>query len=148
VVETGDKLKLQPPDPPRLLAASGGGRILVKGKLFLIHWNDDEALEKAAQWRARGWDVDLEAEDGARAAKAIVESPPHVILIYLDRLPSHGRETAHYIHSGKSTGQIPIVFCGGHGAALEKVKAKVSEAVFATEADLEEVVEGFAQGGA
>lgn len=117
----------------------------MKGKLFLIHWNGDEASEKAAHWRARGWDVELEVEDGARAAKAVVESPPEVILIYLDRLPSHGRETAHYIHSRKSTGQIPIVFCGGHGTALEKVKEKVPEGVFANEGALEEVIEGYAR---
>jgi DNA-binding response OmpR family regulator len=120
---------------------------MVKGNLFLIHWNQAEAGEKAAYWRTRGWEVAFEAEDGARAGKAVIDFSPDVILIYLDRLPSHGRETAHYIHTRSATKQIPIVFSGGSGDALNKVKDKVPEGVFTSEEVLDEVLEGFVLGG-
>jgi len=104
----------------------------MNGKLFLVHWKAAEAEEYASLLRSKGWEVEYEAEDGARAGKKIKENPPAVIVIYLSRLPSHGRETAEGLRSLKATRSIPIVFVDGQGEALEKTKAKVPDALYTT----------------
>ena len=99
-------------------------------RLFLIHWNDAEAEEKARALREDGWDVQMESADGARGAKRLLANPPDVVVIWLTRLPSHGRQTAHYVRSRPAGRSTPIVFVGGDGAALEKVKSAVPDAVY------------------
>ncbi len=109
-------------------------------KLFLIHWNRLEAEELARKFEQAGWQVEIEAEDGSRAYQRMKTESMAVIVIYLTRLPSHGRETAHAVRSLKATRHIPIIFVGGQGEALEKTKAKIPEAVYTTETEVLEVL--------
>lgn len=111
-----------------------------ENKLFLIHWNRLEAAELARKFEQAGWQVEIEAEDGSRAYQRMKTEPMAVIVIYLTRLPSHGRETAHALRSLKATRHIPIIFVGGQGEALEKTKAKIPEAVYTTETEVLEVL--------
>ena len=110
------------------------------GKLFLIHWNSAEAEELAQPFRAEGWDVEIEAKDGARAGKRIGQDPPDVVVIYLTRLPSLGRETAHCLRSTTATQDVPVVFVDGKGEALDKTQAKVPAAMFTTSDKLKGVL--------
>ena len=100
------------------------------GRLFLIHWNDAEAEDKAHALRGDGWEVQTESADGARGAKRLLADPPDVVVIWLTRLPSHGRETARFFRSSPAGRSTPIVFVGGGGEALETVRAKVPDAVY------------------
>jgi DNA-binding response OmpR family regulator len=119
----------------------------MEGKVFLVHWDKSEAEACAAALRAAGWKVDVEAEDGARAVKQILADPPDVVLIYLTRSPSHGRETAHALRSHKAGRDIRILFVDGNEAAIEKTRAKVPDAVFTTSAELEKVLAKFPRSG-
>jgi len=74
---------------------------------------------QAGPLRAAGWDVEIEAEDGARAGKRIKENPPQAVVIYLTRLPSHGRETADGLRSMKATRHLPIIFVDGKEEAID-----------------------------
>ena len=109
-------------------------------KIFLIHWNAAEAQDYARSLGDAGWQVEWEAEDGARAAREIRENPPDVVVIYLSRLPSHGRETADYLRSLKSTRHLPVIFVGGEGEALEKVRSRLPEATYTTPGELEKAL--------
>jgi CheY-like chemotaxis protein len=111
----------------------------MKGRIFLIHWNTEEAAEHARELRSDGWNVYVESEDSARAYKRIKADPPDFVVIYLPLLPSHGRETADALRSSKDTRKQPVVFLGGSEEAIEKPKAKVPNAVFATSAELAEI---------
>lgn len=102
----------------------------MKGRLFLVHWKQPEAEALAEPLRAAGWQVEIEAEDGARVAKRISSDPPEAVVIYLTRLPSHGRETAHFLHTTKVGQQIPILFVDGAADKVEQVRAKVPNAAF------------------
>jgi DNA-binding response OmpR family regulator len=103
-----------------------------KGRLALFHWNAKEAAGLARALRADGWKVDVESEDGARGGRAVLAFPPDAVVIYLARLPSHGRETAHWLRSSKAGRNIPILFVDGTPEAVENTRAKVTGAVFTT----------------
>ena len=85
----------------------------MKCKLFLIHWKSDEAMELAKPLRMAGWEVEIEAEDGARAGRRVRSLQPHVVVIYLDCLPSHGRETARYLRPRPETRDLPTILVNG-----------------------------------
>ncbi len=119
----------------------------MKGRLSLIHWRQAEAREFARQLRADGWEVEMEMEDGARAYRRILESQPDAVVIYLTRLPSHGRETAQALRSHKAGGSLPIVFVDGAKDKLEKVRAKVPDATFIASSDLSRVLSQLLRAG-
>lgn len=112
-----------------------------RSKLFLIHWNQAEAESLARGLILSGWDVEYEANDGRRAYESIKADLPAAIVIYLSRLPSHGRETADALRAHKATREVPVVFVGGQGEPLEKTKAKVPGAIYTTEAELSSVLQ-------
>jgi DNA-binding response OmpR family regulator len=99
-------------------------------RIFLFHWNQAEAEGKANRLSHDGWDVEFEDSDGARGIKSIKADPPDAVVIDLNRLPSHGRETALALKSAKSTRDIPIVFVDGEAATIEKIKAMLPDAIF------------------
>ena len=112
----------------------------MKRRIFLIHWNELEAEEHVYRFQDEGWNVELETKDGARAGKRILADLPDAVVIYLTRLPSHGRETAHALRSFQATRDLPIIFVDGEGEPLEKTKAKVPDAVFTSSAKLQKTL--------
>ncbi len=115
----------------------------MKLQAFLIHWKKEELAPKIKLLRELGFTVATEHEDGARAGKAIIEKPPNVIVVYLTRLPSHGRETAEYLAQRKTTRHIPIVFVGGEPTKVAKVKGRVPSAVYTSEEKLKLILKQF-----
>ncbi len=117
------------------------------GRGFLIHWNAAEADAYAADLRADGWEVSgTESVDGERAYRRVKGNPPDVLVVYLTRLPSHGRETVHAIRSLKATRALPVVFVGGNEEAGAKVQAKVPDAVYVGPEALKTTLAQFAKG--
>lgn len=108
--------------------------------LFLIHWNAVEAEQYTSSLESSGWIVEYEFADGARAGKRIQELQPNLILIYLSRLPSHGRATAQGVRALKATRQIPIIFVDGKDEAVIKTRQLIPEAIFTTSAELMDVL--------
>ena len=102
--------------------------------LFLIHWNLNEAVALAEGLIASGWRVEIEAEDGSRAAKRILADPPAAVVIYLTRLPSHGRETARYL---RSKSNVPIIFVDGAKEKLDSIRTQVQDALFVQSGNLQ-----------
>ncbi len=114
------------------------------GKLFLINWHQQEAQAMATGLRAAGWQVEVEHEDGARASKAITANPPAAVVISLARLPSHGRETAHYLRTRKALAGLPIIFVGGEPKKVAAVRTRVPKALYTTSEQLPEVLDPLA----
>ncbi len=117
----------------------------MKGRLFLIHWNAADAEDLAAALIRDGWDVEVEAVDGARAWKRLLASPPQIAVIYLTRLPSHGRETARSVHASPAGREIPILFVGGEAEKVEQVRADVPAGRFIEESELPSALAAYAQ---
>lgn len=117
----------------------------MKGKVFLIHWSAPEAEELARPLRHEGWEVVVEAEEGARACRQIVGAVPDVLVVYLTRLPSHGIGTAYYLRSVPETRHLPIVFVGGAREIVAKAKSKVPDALCVSAADLAKALAGLCE---
>lgn len=100
--------------------------------VFLIHWNESEAKQRAARIRAMGHSVRVEHADGAQAGKKILARPPHAVVIDLSRLPSHGRATAGGLRGNKTGRDIPIVFLSGDSEKAAKVRQAIPDAIWST----------------
>jgi len=109
----------------------------VKGKVFLVHWREAEAQVLAREIRNMGWTVDVETNDGARVGQRLKEHPADVVVIYLTRLPSHGRETGHALRAIKATKNIPLVYVDGNEEAVERTKTIVPDAIYTTTEQLD-----------
>jgi hypothetical protein len=86
--------------------------------IYYIHWNEGEAEERAKPLIEAGHDVHLHWSSDAHAK--LKDPPPEVLVISLDRLPSHGRAIAEWFWEAKARQAIPIIFVGGE---KEKVAA-------------------------
>jgi hypothetical protein len=99
-------------------------------RITLFHWNKDEIEGLAAPLRAAGYQVETEAEDGARGGKAVAANSPAAVVFYLTRLPSHSIRTAEYLQERKSTRGIPLVFVGGDAEKAAAFKQKLPNGRF------------------
>ena len=80
-------------------------------RIFYVHWNEGEALERIAPMTEAGHDV--RAHWSTESSPSLKGELPDAVVISLDRLPSHGRAVAEWFREAKSRRHIPIVFEGG-----------------------------------
>jgi len=100
-------------------------------RLRLFHWNEEEARARARELRALAYRVvhGPFARDELRKLRA---NPPAAALIDLSRLPSHGRDVAMAIRESKSTRDIPLVFVGGAGDKVARIRRQLPDATYTT----------------
>jgi DNA-binding response OmpR family regulator len=110
-------------------------------RLLLFRWNPTKAEQTAEQLRKLGWQVDVEAEDGGRGSKAAKANPPDLLVFFLDQKASHSRATAEHLAEAKLTREVPMIFVGGEGDVLHKVRAAIHSAQFVSEEELEWAVQ-------
>jgi len=96
----------------------------------LVSWNPDALREHTRALKKAGFTVDASQLRTSGLIGQFRDNPPAVILIDLDRLPSHGRAVAIVVHSGKSTRHIPIVFAGGEESKVKTAKEQAPWAIF------------------
>ena len=99
-------------------------------RIRLVCWKEDIAAERAATLKKAGLDVDASPFNPAGMITRLKENPPAVMLIDLDRLPSHGREVAVMLRTSKSMRYIPIVFAGGVEEKIARVRSDVPDGAF------------------
>lgn len=99
----------------------------------LVHWNDDEGLERQKQLEALGFDALFGAgEAGIAQLRQIRSAVPDAVVIDLSRLPSHGREIAYSLRGHKATRFLPIVFVDGEAEKVKKTRQLIPDAVYTT----------------
>lgn len=98
----------------------------------LVHWNEDEGLERQQQLEALGFEAEFDFGDGVFAVRLIQSGPPDAVVIDLSRLPSHGREVGHGVRTRKTTRHLPIVFVDGEPEKVKKTRLLLPDAVFTT----------------
>ena len=97
---------------------------------FLVHWNEEEARELATPLRSDGCHVLVESEDDTRVAARVREAKPDAVMIFLTRLPSHGRRAAASLKKDAKTRDIPIVFIAGKDWSVEQTRKEFPDAHF------------------
>jgi CheY-like chemotaxis protein len=98
----------------------------------LIHWNEDEGLERQQQLEAFGFSTGFDAGDVTHTLRAIRAAAPDAVVIDLSRMPSHGREVARALRSAKTTRHIPLVFVDGEKEKVAATKALLPDACYTT----------------
>jgi CheY-like chemotaxis protein len=77
-----------------------------------------------------GFTVDASPLEPGRFISRFSANLPAMVLIDLDRLPSHGREVAIALRNSKTTRHIPIVFAGGAEEKVERIRSELPDALF------------------
>lgn len=99
----------------------------------LIHWNEDEGLERQQQLEALGYDVSFDFSDGlAPLMREIRAGSPDAIVIDLSRLASHGREVGRAIRGSKATRHLPLVYIDGAPEKVAATRALLPDATYTT----------------
>jgi hypothetical protein len=97
----------------------------------LIHWNANEAEERATRLRQAGYEVACEVPS-ARILREMRRAPPAAVIIDLSRLPSAGRDVALGIRRSKGTRYVPLLFVGGEQDKVARIKGLLPDAVYTT----------------
>jgi hypothetical protein len=98
----------------------------------LIHWHEDEGLERRQQLEALGFEAAFDFGDGVFALRQIRSGPPDAVVIDLSRIPSHGREVASSLRGATATRHLPIVFVGGEPEKVKQTKLLLPDATYTT----------------
>jgi CheY-like chemotaxis protein len=101
----------------------------------LIHFNEDEGLERRKLLEAFGFEARFDFAEGQGLTPVLRElraNPPHAVVIDLSRLPSHGREVARALRGSKFTRHLPIVFVDGDPEKVKTTKALLPDATYTT----------------
>jgi CheY-like chemotaxis protein len=96
----------------------------------LICWKQDLAGERARAIEEAGFRVDASPLNPGSLIGHFRANQPAVVLIDLDRLPSHGREVAVALRNSKTTRHIPIVFAGGVEEKVNRIRQELPDAQF------------------
>lgn len=99
-------------------------------RVCLIHWNAEEAAERAARLRAAGFEADFAAPKGGAQLRDLATRPPDAVVIDLHRLPSAGRDIGLWLRKQASTRRIPLVFAGGDPEKVARIKALLPDATY------------------
>jgi hypothetical protein len=99
-------------------------------RIRLVCWKEEVAAERAKLLKKAGFDVDASPFHPGGMITRLKEDPPAVMLIDLDRLPSHGLSVAIMLRTSKSMRHLPIVFAGGVEEKVKRVRADVPDGIF------------------
>lgn len=98
----------------------------------LVHWNEDEGLERQRQLEALGFETAFDFGGGTIILRELRANPPDAVVIDLTRLASHGREIARTLRGSKATRHLPLVFVGGEPEKVKLTKALLPDATYTT----------------
>jgi len=98
----------------------------------LIHWNEDEGLERQQQLEALGFEAVFDFGDGLFARRLVRSETPDAVVIDLSRTPSQGREIGLSLRGSKTSRYVPIVFVDGEPEKVKATKAHLPDATYTT----------------
>ena len=107
--------------------------------IFFIHFNEAELKEKIKPLKEAGYKVDYHFSTETTAN--FKDNLPDVLVICLDRLPSHGRTYGEWLWEAKKRQHIPIIFCGGKPEKVIVVKEKLPKAIYCSNEKLLSTIE-------
>ena len=106
----------------------------------LVCWDAALETERRRVLQAAGLSVDDAVVESSKLITHIRLTQPDVVVIDLDKRPSHGREVGVVLRTTKSTRGIPLVFLGGAADKVAMVRASIPDAVFGPWVDAAAVI--------
>jgi len=98
-------------------------------RVVLVHWNVEEAKERATSLRREGYEVSC-FTDPRGDPRVLRDDPPDAFVIDLGRMPSQGREVGGWLRRQKATRYIPLVFIEGDPEKTARVRALLPDAAY------------------
>jgi hypothetical protein len=99
-------------------------------RIRLIHWNSEEARERADRIDHRRCRVDWGVPHGPDFFRELNADPPDVVVIDLSRLPSQGRDAALAVRQYKAMRAMPVVFAGGDPEKAARIRSLIPDAEY------------------
>lgn len=102
---------------------------IAMARVFYLHYNEEEALTTVQALRAAGHVVSYHSSTET-PPKIDKDNLPQIVVLSLDRLPSHAREVAAWLWEAKYRQSIPILFVGGKPEKVQATREKFPQAVY------------------
>ena len=96
----------------------------------MISWNEKVAGDKKRLLEVQGFRVDPVMSHGTGMVGKLTAAAPSALVIDLDSKPAYGREVAIYMRNTASIRHLPLVFVGGVGDKIARVRAELPDAVY------------------
>ena len=108
----------------------------------LVHWNEEEAAERATRLEALGYEVEATVPGTSIGIRELTAHQPIAFVIDLSGLPSHGREVARALRQSKALRTVPIVFLDGRPEKVAAAEDEFPDAAFASWDEAGEAIAG------
>ncbi len=108
----------------------------IKGRLFLLLSDRQDADHLARDLDAKGWSCAVECEEHDLVVTQIQDCRPVAAIIDVSKASNRGIAVAAAVRSNPTTHAMPIVFIGA-SKVLDQVKATVPDAIFASRGALD-----------
>jgi hypothetical protein len=105
-------------------------------RVRLVHWSAKEAEPLVESLKAAGNTVEFTSTMGSGILKHLRAAPPDAVVIDLTRQPSHGREIAVAIRTGKTIKHLPILFVDGDPEKVDAIRRVLPDSIYTTHARL------------
>jgi hypothetical protein len=99
-------------------------------RVFLLHWDEPESAERAAELAASGYDVFRACSFDPDLLRSLAKSPPDAFVVDLTRKPSHGRDVALALRTRAGTRRVPLIVAGGQRKAVKSLRTHLPDAVY------------------
>lgn len=107
--------------------------------LFYIHFNEAELTNRLQELSGTG--LQLSGHWSTEQVATFGDKLPDILIVSLDRLPSHGRQYVDWLWQANKRRHIPVIFVDGKPEKVETTKEKFPAAVYCTREELPGVVE-------
>ncbi len=111
-------------------------RTPIKGRVFLLLSDPQDADQLARDLDAKGWSCAVECEEYDLVVTRIQDCRPVASIIDVSQAPDRGIAAASAVRSDPATRAVPIVFIGA-SKVVDQVKAAVPDAIFASRSALD-----------
>ena len=101
-------------------------------RVRVIHWKPALVGPLLDSVRAGGFQVEHQSVRGNEIIRLIRANPPDAIVLDLNCLPSHSRDTAVYLRGTKYARHIPLIFVDGEPAKVDAVRQTLPDATYTT----------------
>jgi len=99
-------------------------------RIRLIHWNAEEARDRAKRLQEMGYQVAHHVPRGPGFLREMRDRPPGAVVIDLSRAPSQGRDIALGIRGMKATRRVPLLFVEGDPEKVAGVRKVLPDAAY------------------